>query len=351
MSPSREDSPAPGAVSADVSRRRFLKSAAGTALVASGLPHSALAAPAVRKNRFEPSSAESIVGRLYQSFNDQQKKDVCFDWDYRDAKRGLLRTFVSNNWNITPAEIQSDFYTPEQQALIREIFEGIIQPAWHARIDKQLQDDAGGFGRRQSLAIFGDPNADKFEFVMTGRHMTLRCDGNSVPQMAFGGPIFYGHAAAGFHEASNHPGNVFWPQAVAANKVFAMLDGGQRKQALVRPSPPEQAVGFGGPGASRAGISVRALSQDQQVEMQKVLAKLIEPYRQADQNKVLSCLEAQGGLDQCNLTFYSDRDIGEDGIWDNWRLEGPAFVWYFRGSPHVHVWVHIADNPDVPLNA
>jgi hypothetical protein len=148
MSPSREDSPAPGAVSADVSRRRFLKSAAGTALVASGLPHSALAAPAARKNRFEPSSAESTVGRLYQSFNDQQKKTVCFDWDYQDPKRGLLRTFIANNWNITPAEIQSDFYTPEQQALIREIFEGIIQPAWHARIDKQLQDDAGGFGRR-----------------------------------------------------------------------------------------------------------------------------------------------------------------------------------------------------------
>ena len=31
-------------------------------------------------------------------------------------------------------------------------------------------------------------------------------------------------------------------------------------------------------------------------------------------------------------------DIGNDGEWDNWRLEGPAFVWYFRGSPHVHVW-------------
>jgi hypothetical protein len=23
-------------------------------------------------------------------------------------------------------------------------------------------------------------------------------------------------------------------------------------------------------------------------------------------------------------------------------VEGPAFVWYFRGSPHVHTWVNIA---------
>jgi hypothetical protein len=26
-------------------------------------------------------------------------------------------------------------------------------------------------------------------------------------------------------------------------------------------------------------------------------------------------------------------------------------VWYFRGNPHVHVWVNIADSPNVELNA
>ena len=85
--------------------------------------------------------------------------------------------------------------------------------------------------------------------------------------------------------------------------------------------------------------------------MQKVLAKLLEPYRQSDQDEVRKCLKAQGGLDKCSLAFYRDRDIGNDGVWDNWRLEGPAFVWYFRGAPHVHVWVHVADSPDVKLNA
>jgi hypothetical protein len=32
-------------------------------------------------------------------------------------------------------------------------------------------------------------------------------------------------------------------------------------------------------------------------------------------------------------------------------LEGPSFVWYFRGSPHVHVWVNVADNSAIKLNA
>ena len=35
----------------------------------------------------------------------------------------------------------------------------------------------------------------------------------------------------------------------------------------------------------------------------------------------------------------------------NWRIEGPSFVWYFRGTPHVHVWVNVADDPKVKLNS
>jgi hypothetical protein len=64
-----------------------------------------------------------------------------------------------------------------------------------------------------------------------------------------------------------------------------------------------------------------------------VLLSLIEPYRKEDQDKVQDCLKKQGGLDRCSLTFYQEGDTGDDGEWDNWRLEGPAFVWYFRGSP------------------
>ena len=30
-------------------------------------------------------------------------------------------------------------------------------------------------------------------------------------------------------------------------------------------------------------------------------------------------------------------------------LEGPSFVWYFRGAPHVHVWVNIADSSDAKI--
>jgi hypothetical protein len=84
--------------------------------------------------------------------------------------------------------------------------------------------------------------------------------------------------------------------------------------------------------------------------VQQVLAKLIEPYRQSDRDEVAHCLKAQGGLDHCALAFYQEGDLGNDQVWDCWRLEGPAFVWYFRGTPHVHVWVNVADDPAVKTN-
>jgi Protein of unknown function (DUF3500) len=330
-------------------RRAFLQ-VAGAATAAS-MPLFAVARAGAAPT--PTSAAETAVKGLYESLTEAQKKVVCFDWDYQDKNRGLLRAFVSNNWQITRPHIRSEFYTKKQQLLIHDIFKGIVNPDWYERFLKQLRDDTGGhdWGVEQSIAIFGHPGADKFEFVMTGRHMTIRADGNSEPHVAFGGPIFYGHAASGFNEKVHHPGNVFWHQAEMANGVYRLLDGKQQRAALLEQRPEESDVEFHGAKARFPGIPVAELSDDQKAALQKVLLALVEPYRKEDRDEALACLRRQGGLDKCSLAFYREGDIGNDGEWDNWRLEGPAFVWYFRGSPHVHVWVNVADDPSIPLNA
>ncbi len=338
-----------------VDRRKFLQNS-GVAAVTAGLSGSALVGPLQAADQPDADqkspvkSAESYVKKLYDSFGEKQRQAICFDWDHQSGRRGLLRTHVANNWHITQPSINSDFFSADQKDLIRAIFENIYSPDWVKKIDQQLKDDAGGYGRRQNIAIFGKPGGEKFEFVMTGRHLTIRCDGNSTEHVAFGGPIFYGHAAQGFVEKPDHPGNVFWPQALEANKVYQMLDGKQRKAALVAKSPREQAVSFRGLQGTFPGLPIDEMTADQKEQVQKVLAKLLEPYRKVDQKEVRNCLETQGGLDKCSLAFYQDRDVGDDEVWDNWRLEGPSFVWYFRGSPHVHVWVNIADDPAVKTN-
>ncbi|MGD9648069.1 MAG: DUF3500 domain-containing protein [Pirellulales bacterium] len=350
MSSNRQSCPDCSNPAAGLVRRDFLKVAGVAVGAASAWPLVSRAADDAAT--VTPTSApESLVKVLYEKLTPGQREKVCYAWDHVDPKRGLLRTRVENNWHINDQVINSEFFTDEQRDIIRKIFEGMVQPDWISKFDKQLEDDAGGFGNDQNIAIFGAPGEGKFQFVMTGRHMTVRCDGNSAEHVAFGGPIFYGHAARGFNEKPDHPGNVFWPQALAANRVYEMLDGRQQKLALVDNKPREQANAFRKGDAALPGIPVTEMSTDQKDELQKVLAALVEPYRQGDRDEVTSCLKAQGGLDRCALAFYKDGDVGNDGRWDCWRLEGPAFVWYFRGDPHVHVWVNVADDPTVAFNA
>jgi hypothetical protein len=307
----------------------------------------------VQRPSRRPRAPETAVKELYESLSEAQKAEICFEWDYRDPALGVLRTFVANHWQVTRPAIRSNFFTSRQQWLIHDAFQGMLSPEWYPRFMKQLKDDTKGhpWGTNQSIAIFGTPGSDKFQFVITGRHLTLRADGNSEGSVAFGAPIFFGHAASGFHEAAQHPGNIFWPQAQHASKVYQMLDGRHRRMALVAQRPDEPGITFQRTHAGHPGIPVTELAEDQKQELGRVLHTLVEPFRKPDRRRVLQCLEEMGGLDPCTLAFYRDRRSADSMEWDSWRLTGPAFAWYFRGTPHVHVWVHVARNPSVPLNA
>jgi len=188
-------------------RRDFLKTAGGAVIgagaLAAGLPIGRVFAEAkAAGDAAAASTPESLVKVLFESLSPKQREAICFPWNFQHPELGLLRTRVSANWDITDYFIDDDaFYTKDQQHIIRGIYEGIINPEWHQRIDKQLEDDAGGYGEQNSIAIFGEPGGDQFEFVMTGRHMTIRADGNTAKHVAFGGPIFYGHAAEGFAQS------------------------------------------------------------------------------------------------------------------------------------------------------
>src|SRR5690349_2723559 len=72
-------------------RRRFLRTAAAAAVALPlGAAARVVAAPTPK------SAPETAVKALYETLTDKQKKEICFAWDFKDA-RGLLRTHVSNN--------------------------------------------------------------------------------------------------------------------------------------------------------------------------------------------------------------------------------------------------------------
>ncbi|TMQ01970.1 MAG: DUF3500 domain-containing protein [Verrucomicrobia bacterium] len=323
----------------EVTRRTFLKTTSvAAATVAVAGPASMLAATPARKAAAERATSENLAATLYNSLSDVQRKAIVFPFDHP------LRSKVDNNWNITDKKI-FEFFTKDQQAMIREIFTGLHSPEYAERVLRQVEHDGGkeGFGGC-SIALFGEPGTGKFEFVLTGRHVTRRCDGDSVEGAAFGGPIFYGHAAKSFNEAADHPGNIYWYQARRANEVFKMLDGKQRELALLdvpREEKGTETVRLTGR-TDLPGLPVGALARDQKQLVRKVMADVLAPFRKADADEALKLIE-RNGFDHLHMSFYKHDDIGNDGVWDVWQIEGPAMLWYFRGAPHVHTWVHIRE--------
>jgi hypothetical protein len=229
--------------------------------------------------------------------------------------------------------------------MIREIFKGIHSEEYAEKVFDQVEWDSGidGFEGGSSIGIFGKPGTGKFEFVLTGRHCTRRCDGDSVEGAAFGGPIFYGHAGKGFNEGPKHEENAYWYQAVTANEVYQMLDGKQRKTALLGKSRGEKGnktVALTGKKTGLEGIRAGDLSADQKDHLMKVVGDLLAPFRKQDSQEALKYIKA-GGVDNLHLAFYKDENIGKDEVWDVWQLEGPNMISYFRGKPHVHAWLHV----------
>ncbi len=347
-------------------RRRFLQQAAGSAVAAAVTGPAVWAAPKPGAAPDKPGPSAAAIRAFYGALTEAQKKAMCFDWDQRGFTKLPLRLHVTNNWDISRAPVAS--FSKDQQRLIDDILASVLNDGWPTRLKQQARDDTRQAWGQQKIAIFGTPAKGPCQCVISGFHLTLRATCERRPHVAFHGALSHGHQPSGFHEKVGHPGNIFWYQALLANKVYQALDEKQRKLALVPKGMPyyefngkidrrnilpdsklehhlEPDVRFRGPKGPFPGMPISEMSRDQKAMVQQVLTGLLNPYRKEYQEQVQACLQRQGGLDRCSLAFYQEHDLGNDGEWDNWRLEGPALVWYFRGYPHVHVWIHVADDP------
>lgn len=311
-----------------VNRRDFLAHSAGAAVVASGSGYLASQVSAKDKES-KTSDAEVAAKELYATLSPAQKKVIALPWS--DPRR----TKINANWSITEMEI-GPFLDKAQGELVRRVVKGITSEDGYGRFLQQMDEDGGGLDA-YAIALFGDPESGPFEFELTGRHLTLRADGNSNPGAAFGGPLVYGHSVKG-----NSPKNLFSYQTTQANKVFKALDGTQRKQALLAKAPGEAAVKLRKNLKALPGIKVGSLSSDQQQLVGETLQAIIKPYRKEDVAEAMEVVEAGGGLGELRIAFYQTGDIDNDKVWDVWRLEGPTVVCHFRGAPHVHAYINIA---------
>lgn len=308
-----------------LNRRRFMNALGGAVTV----PILGSQANTVLANTTPSPSAESLVTEFYETLSEKQLLTICFPFEHP------LRHRVNANWNITEPRIgDDDFYTAPQQDLITKIVQSITSEEGFKRLMQQMDEDSGGI-EEYSVALFGDPGRSKFQWELTGRHLTLRADGNSVEKAAFGGPIIYGHSE------EDPDLNLYHYQTVKTNEVIHALDGSQIDKALLPRAPRETDIALQGTKGSFPGIAGSELSSDQKTLVKETLQVLLAPYREEDSKEVLDIIEAGGGIDDLHMAFYKQGDLEGDRVWDMWRVEGPSFVWNFRGAPHVHAYINI----------
>lgn len=320
------------------SRRDFLRTLGGgtVALVAGGVLNTRLLAAEGVERKAGP--AEDLIRELYASLDDKQKKEVVQPWDHAgDGRPTRLSTF-----NAAPLNKKiADTYTPAQQDLVKKTLKAILSgDEAYERLTRHGTWDSSGSFEGCGAVLFGDPTGkDKFSWVFAGHHLTLRCDGNSEPGAAFGGPMYYGHSANGYADS-----NVYLYQTHKVHEVFDALDEDQRKRALAPTNPGDglRAIRFRPDGEPVPGIAYKDLSADQQKLVETVMRTLLGPFRKEDGDEVMQLIKANGGMEKIHLAFFRDGELAGRQRWDVWRLEGPGFVWNFRVLPHVHCFVNIA---------
>ena len=316
------------------SRRQFLRAMGGAAALAVG------SASLLRgeDTKAAPKPAEGMIKELFATLNDDQKKTLVLPYDDK-AENGLLKRQMTFNAAVNGKRI-ADNYTKPQQDLLQQIVRSILaSDEAVTRISRGGKWDNSRSFEGCGATIFGEPgDSSKYAFVFAGHHLTLRCDGNSQPGAAWGGPIYYGHSADGYSR-----GNVYYYQTETVHSVFESLSEEQMAKAL---NPREKNPGDGLGGLKeqkpRQGIAFTELKDDQKDLVKKVMRTLLEPFRKDDVDEVMSIIDANGGMEQIHLAFYQDPGMPEKkSRWSFWRLEGPGFVWNYRPLPHVHCFVNI----------
>jgi hypothetical protein len=330
-----------------VDRRHFLTVLGGSAVTLASLE----AVPKViaQETTARPAQpraakpAEALVRELYGTLTEQQRTRVVYPWNHvirannnptnTETRLRMFNAAIFNDHTI------GGVYTAAQQDLNQRILRAICSDEeGHRRITRNgTFDGSGSFGRCGAY-IFGDPTgANQFSWVFAGHHLTVRCDGNSQTDTAFGGPMYYGHSPDGYSQR-----NVFNYQTRSVMAVYQARNEQQRRQATIATNPGELAASVRHRAAPYPGIAGRDLTPDQRNLVQTAMRDILSPYRREDADEVMEIARRNGGMERIHLGFFKPAGA-ED--WTFWRLEGPGFVWNYRVLEHVHCYVNIARVP------
>lgn len=314
-----------------VDRRRFFRTVgAGAAAITLGelAPSTVFAQESAPAAPNAPRPAEALCRELFTGLTAEQRQRLVLPFNH--ASR--LRMFNAPI-NVRIGEV----YTRPQQELVQRIMRGISSgDDGYAKLSRNGNWDTGGGFAGCGANFFGDvADGRPWTFVFSGHHLTVRCDGDSEPDTAFGGPMYYGHSPDGHSQR-----NVFNFQTRAVQTVYDALDDRQRRRAILSSSLDN--VRIVQRRTTYPGIAASELTADQRRLVESVLRDLLAPYRREDADEAMAIIRRNGGIEQLHFGFFRD---GNDSPWSYWRIDGPGIVWNYRVLPHVHCYLNVATPP------
>jgi len=332
-------------------RRAFLQAAG---LAAGGL--ATLGVDRLLSGRVSDWSFAQTSRALVESLSPLQRQNVMLPWGH--ASRGI----VSHVACMSEAPRVADLLTVEQQVLVHRLYETMTSPEQRQRFGRLVGLEAGGLDPC-AIVLYGDPferDGRDFQVSLSGGHLLIRGGGMTEAGSAFGGPLGYGHQLG--DGVPQLPGNAFAYHGDALNGLVSALPDEARARALVAGAPLfETTVQLQGPGGVFAGLPVRTLGEGDREAVASLVDTVFSCYAETDREAAWGCLGRNGGVEALHLTVWSDVGLYDDGAewrtlaaperkrrgdpyWHVWRLEGPGAVLHFRGWPHVHASIHLADD-------
>ncbi|QVL30424.1 DUF3500 domain-containing protein [Telmatocola sphagniphila] len=321
----------------DLDRRDFVRLMGTGAAVLSGAGLSLASEPEKLPMPQVIHPAEELVKELFAGLSEDQKKNIQLPWNHE--ARGRM-------YNKALGKPIKDVYTKPQQELVVRVLKAMSSgEEGYRQFSRDGTWDASKSFENCGANIFGDPTKDKYAFVFSGHHITLRCDGDSEEETAFGGPIYYGHTPMGYDSK-----NIFNYQTREVARLFEALDAKQRSKALITMGTPgehEESVSFKEARKhTPAGLATAEMTADEIKLVDSVMRTILSPYRKEDVDEVMAIIKRTGGMEKIRFAFYTDESEGaktnEKQPWSFWRLEGPGFIWNYRVLPHVHAYVNVS---------
>jgi hypothetical protein len=323
-----------------LSRRTLLKGGSTlAALLAGGAWARFRFLPPQRSRELLP--VDELLRRFAASLDGATRARTCVPYDHP------LRQYHNRGVWGGGASIDGENFSWEQRGLLSDIFHASLSEAGRDRVPNEFFLRFGGV-HRMNVLLCGEPETPPCQLILTGPHLNLRVGGASREGVAFGGPQIYGDQRG--DGIAGLPGNLWQFQLEIARRLFDSLDEGRRRSALLATAPVQTEIQLQGTGGTFPGMPVTELDKAQKALVRDLVDAILSTWPSRDSAFANECLASNGGLDALSLSYYRDGEVQGSGVYQIFRLEGPAAVFHFRGAPHVHAFVNVAMDGNAPLS-